>query len=302
MIARFVSSIAILLLVFTASRALIYSLPGDPLDTLLAETGTSIPRAELRAELGLDRPFFTGLNEELRHAIFQGDFGKSIFSREPVGKLVLDRLRRTSLLALCALALGLAFSLIIGLTATGSRDGRLARWANHFCTAHGALAAALPTPWIGPILLYVFAVAIPVFPLGGSLVLPAITLAFSFSGLWARLLRERVRESLRLGAAPGARARGISEWKVVVKYGLAPVSGSLLAFLGTQIGSIFAGAFVTEVVFAWPGMGTLLIDAVLKRDYPVIQAAIFFGASFSLLGIGLGDALQAWMDPRIREK
>ena len=148
--------------------------------------------------------------------------------------------------------------------------------------------------------MYVLAVALPLFPVSGGLALPALTLSIPFSGLWSRLIRERVSETLRLGAAPGARARGIPEWRVVIKYGLAPASGSLLAYLGTQFGALLGGAFVTEAIFDWPGLGSLLVDSVLRRDYPLVEAAVFAAAAASLLGSLFGDWAQTWIDPRRR--
>jgi peptide/nickel transport system permease protein len=296
-VARVLALVGVLALVFAASRAMIRALPGDPLDTLLAETGTSIPREELAAELRLDRPFLAALAEDARGAL-RGDFGRSVFTREPVGPRIASGLGRTALLAGASLVLGLAAAVLLGLAAATGPSTRIGRLSDAFCTLHGAVAAALPTPWIGPLLAYALAVQLPLFPIGGHLALPAITLAFAFSGLWARLIRERVRETLALGAAPGARARGVPEWKVALKYGLAPASGALAAYLGTQVGALFAGAFITEAVFDWPGMGTLLVDAVLQRDYPVVEAGVFVTAAAALVGTALGDWAQERLDPR----
>ena len=148
-------------------------------------------------------------------------------------------------------------------------------------------------------MIYFFGILIPIFPAGNSIFLPALALAFGFSGIWARLIRQRVRETLEHGAAPGARARGIPEWKVILKYGLAPASGALIAYLGTQFGALLGGTFVTEVIFDWPGMGLLLVDGVLHRDYPVVEATAFVGATVALLGNALGDWAQSKVDPRI---
>jgi peptide/nickel transport system permease protein len=289
------------LAVFAGTRALVRWLPGDPLDTVVAETGSSLPREELRHELGLDRPFLAALAIDARKAA-RGDLGVSLFSRQPIGPLLGIRLGKTLELTLLALALGVAVSIGLGLAAAGGLPGAPGRLADRLCTWNGALAAALPTPWIGPMLAYALAVRIPLFPLGGHVALPALTLALGFGGLWSRLIRERVRETLRLGSAPGARARGLPEWKVVLKHGLAPAAGPLVAYLGTQFGALMAGAFVTEVIFDWPGMGSLLIDSVLRRDYPVIEAAVFVAASCSVLGTWLGDLGQDRLDPKGRAR
>ncbi len=269
-------------LIFSASRALIRFLPGDPLDTLMAETGTNLAKNSLREELGLDQPFVKALVLDLKKAL-HGNLGQSILSHQPVAPLLWQRFLHTLHLTFFALLLGLSISLFLGL------------WYEHFdgfCTFYGSLTAALPTPWIGPMLIYLFSVKLDLFPLNGSVWLPALTLAIHFSGLWSRLIRDRVKETLRLNPAQAARGRGIAEWKIKLKYGLAPASGMLLAFLGTQIGSLLTGSFVVEIIFDWPGMGSLLIDSVLKRDYPLVEAAVFLGALFALTGNLLGDFAQ----------
>jgi ABC-type dipeptide/oligopeptide/nickel transport system permease component len=272
---------------------MVRGLPGDPLDTLIAETGTSVPREALRHEMGLDRPFARALLEDSGHFV-RGDFGISLFSKQPIAPMLLKRFMNTVYLSGSALGLALIVSLIVGLRAAAIPQGV----ADRFCSLFGAVTAALPTPWIGPVLIVLFAVWIPIFPLGNSVILPAITLSLGLSGLWSRLIRSRVRDSLSLGPAQAARARGLPEWRVVVKYGLAPVSGMLVAYLGSQIGALLAGTFITEVIFNWRGMGSLWVMAVLRRDYPVIEAATFVAASTTLLGIVFGDWCRNLIDKR----
>ncbi len=294
-IARLLTSLVLILLIFCASRGLVRALPGDPLETLLAESGTTIPAAELRIEMGLDRPFLEALMGDLER-FAHGDLGKSLFSHEPVTQLLARRMVRTVQLTTLAFLFALTLSLSIGLVAAAHPGRKMDR----FCTFYGALTAAFPTPWLGPLLLITFTAWIPIFPTGQNIFLPSLTLSIAFSGLWSRLIRERVRETLTLGAAPGARARGLPEATVVIKYGLWPCSGALLAYLGTQFGALLAGAIVTEVIFDWRGMGSLFIEAVLKRDYPVIEAATFVSAAASFGGSMLGDWAQSWVDPRLR--
>lgn len=282
---------------FAGSRALVRLLPGDPIETLAIETGTQIPIEALRAEFGLDRPFLAALSHDLRRA-FEGDFGRSLISREPVGPVVAQRFLKTAQLAGSALFLSLLISLFLGLGAAGNQ-GRLGLACDRACTFLGAASASLPIAWTGPLLMYLLAVQLPLVPISGHWALPTLTLALTFSGLWSRLIRERVRETLESGAAPGARARGLTEWRVTWKYGLIPSVGSLLAYLGTQVGVLLSGAFITETIFDWPGMGALLVNAVLSRDYPVVEAAVFVGATCSLLGTAIGDWAQSWVDPRL---
>jgi len=291
---RLFSTLIIVFAVFAASRAMIRALPGDPLDTLVAETGTSIPRAELRHEMGLDRPFFSALLQDTERAVEHGDLGRSLFSKQPIAPLIRSRFENTAILVATSSVLAIAISLILGLLGAATPHSI----ADRICTIFGGVSAALPTPWIGPMLIICFAVWIPLFPLGHSVILPAITLALAVSGVWCRLVRARVRDVLAQGSAQAARARGIPEWRVLVKYGLAPASGMLIAYLGTQLGVLLAGAFVTEMIFDWRGMGTLWITAVLRRDYPVVEAATFVAASTTLVGVVIGD----WIRDRIEKR
>ncbi|MGK5089494.1 ABC transporter permease [Bdellovibrionota bacterium FG-2] len=304
MIRRFlisaVSFLTLLLIIFAASRAIVRALPGDPLETLIAESGSSIAPEDLRIQMGLDRPFFQALVFDLKNAV-QGNLGVSLLNREPIALLLASRFVKTLKLACLALILSLTASLTLGLFAA-SGHSLIARIADRICTYYGALSAAMPTPWLGPILLLVFCVWIPIFPSSNHIVLPALTLAFSTAGFWARLIRQRVRETLAEGSAPGARARGVPEWKVILKYGLAPASGSMIAYLGTQFGAMLGGAFITEIIFDWRGMGMLFVEAVLKRDYPVVEAATFTTAALILCGTTLGDFLRTFMDPRSQQE
>lgn len=293
---RLTALILVLLVVFAATRALVRALPGDPLETLIAESGTSIPAAQLRADLMLDRPFLPALVEDARR-FAHGDFGTSLISRKPVAALVQQRFWKTLQLALLSFTLALAFSLFLGIRAAAKPGGP----SDRICTFYGSFAAAVPVPWTGPIIMVAFCVWLPVFPTGGSVVLPAFTLAAAITGVWARLIRSRVTDSLRFGAVPGARARGLSEFTVLTKYAFIPAAGALVAYFGTQFGALLAGAFVVEIVFDWKGLGSLLIDAVLKRDYPVVEAATFLAASASLFGNAAGDWLQRRIDPRQRD-
>jgi peptide/nickel transport system permease protein len=292
-VARFLSLIGIVSAIFVGSRALVRALPGDPVETLIAESGTAISREALLKEMGLDRPFFESIVIDLKKAA-HGDFGVSLLSKQPVLPLLEGRFLNTLLLATTALLIGLVMSLTLGLLAAHSPGG----WADFLCNLLGASSASIPTPWLAPMLIIVFAIWVPLFPLGKSLVLPSITLALGISGFWARLVRERVRETLAHGSAQGARARGIAEWKVVTKYGLGPASGLLVAYLGSQFGALLAGGFVIEVIFNWRGMGSLLVTSVLRRDYPVVEAATFVTGVCAVLGTALGD----WARSRIERR
>lgn len=294
-----------LIAVFTLSRALVRALPGDPIQTLIEETGTQVATDELRARLGLDKPFFTSVAYDLSRAL-HGDLGRSVLSGAPVAPELAKRFTATLKLAFSALILGLTVSLILGVSACAYPGSSLAAVCDKVCSVYGAFSAALPTAWTGPILLYFLAVAIPIFPLGGHIALPTLTISVSMAGVWSRLVRAQVRESLgrggMFGPAASARARGVSEWVIALKYGLAPASGPLLAFLGTQGGALLGGAFISEIVFDWPGIGSYLVEAVLARDYPIVEAAIVVTASAALAGTALGDFAHDLVSPYRRSQ
>lgn len=293
-IGRIASILFLTAVIFAATKSLVRALPGDPVETMMAETGTTIPPQVLRAQLGLDEPLPRALVHDLKRAL-HGDFGVSLITGQPIAPMLRERLGKTALLAFVTLFISLSSALAIAWLAVGG-GSPLNRAADRFCDFHGAIAAAIPTTWAGPALMIVFCVWIPLFPIGHHWALPAITLALSFAGFWSQLLRARIRETLAEGFANPARARGVAEWKVILKYGLAPASGALLAYLGTQVGALLGGVFITEYIFDWRGMGTLLIDAVLKRDYPIVESAVFFTAFFSLLGTALGDWAQSVLE------
>ncbi len=272
-------TLLLILLVFVSSRMLLRSLPGDPLETLIAETGTSLPREVLRHELGLDLPFWPSLAHDLKNGL-----GKSITTGDPVLPTLLSRLINTILLSSSAMLAALAVALPVALLGAGQRAARI--------------AVILPTTWTGPLLLYLFGVLIPWVEVQGSSVLACLTLAIPLTGGWVRLIGMRVREETREPHFRTALGKGLSRPRALLKHALAPAAGALLAVLGTQWGALLGGTFIVETIFDLEGLGTTWIRAVLQRDYPMVEGATFIGASTCLLGVAMGDWLQSWWDPR----
>jgi len=296
---RLFQPIALLLLVFILSRSMIRFLPGNPIDTLILESGTKLPRELLQSKINLDESFWVSLLSDAKNAL-RGDFGISFINSEPVSHILKEHFFPTFHLSLLGLSIALVFSLILGIASAYFKSSTRFNWINHLCTNLGAISAAIPKATLGPIVLYLFIIRIPVFnlPLDNhfslkTFLLPACVLAFGLSGIWSRLIRERMAESLKSNAVQSARARGLSECVVVFKYGFIPVSSSIVSYIGTQLGHILGGSFIVEVVFNIKGLGTLLVSSALSRDYMVFEACVFLTAAFSLLGIILGDSLKA---------
>jgi len=284
--------IALLALCFLATKAVFRILPGDPITVMLGESPAPARADQLRMELGLNRPFIQAIASDLELAA-RGEFGRSFLSGKPVAPVLRERAIRS--LALSGLAIFMALLLALPLAAFSANGNQL---ASRLLETWYRVSAALSPAWLGPVLLLVFAVWVPFFPVSGSVFLPACALAFFVGGFWAKLAESRIRDRLQNGSAPGARARGFPEWRILFRDGVKPSLPALLSAFGAQAGGIVGGAFVMETVFGWPGLGAYLVDAVLSRDLPTVQAAVFASAGLSLLAVALGDLGATLLDPR----
>jgi peptide/nickel transport system permease protein len=275
-------------------------LSGDPATLLLAPEATPAERQAFRHAHGLDRPLpvqylvFLG-------SLLRGDLGTSLWQHEPALNVVLARFPATLLLALTAIAIVIVFGIAIGVVAAVFR-GTALDWV---VMAGVGLGQSVATFWLGLMLILAFAVFIPLFPPSGygtpaQLVLPAATLAAYYMAATTRLTRSGMLEVLMQDFIRTARAKGLAERLVVLRHGLRNALIPITTVLGLQIGELLAGAVVTETVFAWPGVGTLVLDAITRRDYPVVQATIvLLAAVYALVNLGV-DLLYGVLDPRVR--
>lgn len=278
-------SLWIWIAVFFLSRLLIRALPGDPLETLIAETGTTLPPELLREQLGLSQSTVASFFNDAWKFI-QGDWGRSLLSQSPVLPTVSKHFVKTAELAGLTLLWSLPTAVAVGLWTAGLPARH---WAPRLIHGGGRVIAVLSVPWLGPIALWWLAIQNPWFATAHEPWLPSLVLAVGWCGFWVRAVDQQVRETLTLGSAPGARARGVPEWLIRIRNGLVPCAGPLVAYLGTQIGALAGGAFLAEVLFQWPGIGQLLVDSVLKRDYPLVEACVFVVASGALAGSVVGQ-------------
>lgn len=294
-----------LIVVFAASlivtRSLIWMLPGDPIDLILAESGTSLDRSALAKELGLDRSYLASIGNSFKN-LLHGDLGLSIHSRKPVSALVAQRLATTAQLIAIMIAIAASLSLSLGLLAARPQRTGSDRFMYRVVSIASIVGASSSSTWVGPLLLFLFTFKHPLFSVSGSLFLGAITLSIPFVGFWSRLIRDRAREAYRHPSVTVALSRGAGDFTVLVKYVFVPISGSLIAFLMTQIGHMLSGAFITEYVFNLNGAGSLLIEAVLKRDYPVIEGAILVSSFICIAFTLTGEIFQKAIDPRLLEE
>jgi peptide/nickel transport system permease protein len=289
-----------LLAVLVAVFVLVRLVPGDPVEVMLGERASGADRAVLVAQLGLDRSLPAQLVGYL-HDLARLDLGQSLRYRVPVADLVAARLPATLQLAAAGLAVALVLALPLGVAMAvrgGAPGGRLA-------AAFTLLGLALPSFWLGPLLVLVFAVQLGWLPVAGreslsSLVLPALTLAVGLAAVLARQLAANLSEALAADHVRTARAKGLAPAQVLWRHGVRNALLPVVTVFGLQLGALLGGAVITETVFAWPGLGALTVEAISARDYPLLQGCVLVIAGAYVLVNGLTELAYAWIDPRVR--
>lgn len=299
LVGRGLALVVLSVLAFT----LVHAAPGDPAAIALRAAGEE-PTAEavvaLRAQLGLDRSLPEQYLAWAGRAV-RLDFGRSLVSRRPVAETFLERLPATLLLAGAALALTAGAGLVGGLFAAQRPGG----WRDRASWCWALLGAALPSYWLGLLLSLLFGVVLGWLPVAGAgeprhVILPACTLAFSFAALQLRLLRAGLLGALAEPFSLVAEAKGLSRRELLWRHALPRALGVNLQALGLAAGHLLGGAVVAETVFAWPGVGRLVVESVFRRDFPIIQCYVLLIGGLYLAINLLADLLQAWADPTVR--
>jgi peptide/nickel transport system permease protein len=308
LVRRTLSVIPVLLIVAIVCFAVLRLVPGDPAAVIAGDEADAAQVAELRARLGLDRPmavqFFLWLGNVLR-----GDLGHSYFFKTSVAELIAQRLEPTLALGACALLLAVVVAVPLGVVAA-FRQGS---WTDRSVMGLSVVGFSVPVFVLGYALMYVFSIELGWLPVQGysrladglgpfleRLVLPSVTLALVYVALIARITRTSILEVLGEDYIRTARAKGLTDREVLVGHALRNASVPILTIIGIGVGLLIGGAVVTESVFAIPGLGRLTVEAVLSRDFPVIQALILlFSAGYVLVNL-MVDVGYAILDPRIR--
>jgi peptide/nickel transport system permease protein len=279
---------------------LIHMIPGDPVELMLGETASRSDLEKLRADLGLDLPLTVQYGHFLA-GLFRADLGTSFYYRRPVSEVILEKLPATLELAGAAMLMALLIALPLGITAAVKKD-TLADRSAMFASLVGI---SMPNFWLGPLLIILFSLKLGWLPVSGregpeSIVLPALTLGTALAALLSRMTRSAMLDVLGEDYLRTARAKGLSEPTVVLRHALRNALLPVLTIVGLQFGALLSGAVVTENVFAWPGLGTLLIQAINTRDYPLVQGCVLLIALGYVLANFITDALYALCDPRVR--
>jgi peptide/nickel transport system permease protein len=305
-----------LIAVIVLNFLLLQLAPGDVVDSMLAEGGGGDPvlAAKLRAAYGLDQPIYVQLFKYLGQ-VLSGDLGYSFYYDDTVSTLILGHLPTTLMLTLSALILAVSIGTLFGVYAAVKPRGIF----SNFVTIFSLLGYATPVFWLGMIILLVFALYLPLFPAFGirtipepehlfdrildlinHLVLPTFTLAILYLANYSRLSRASMLDVLGADYIRTARTKGLSEFKVIFKHALKNAALPVVTMAGLQLGHIFSGAVLVETVFSLPGLGPLLYESIMRRDYPVILGVLFGAASTTIVANIITDLVYKRMDPRIQ--
>ena len=307
---RLAATVPVLLLVTAGVFALIHLTPGDPIDAMMAESVDDTVKRELRRDLGLDRPLYLQYATWMGR-LLQGDLGRSIRNREPVIENVSRRIKPSLQLAGLAMAISLLVATPIGILSAARRNSTIDRVGTSFAL----FGICMPNFLIALLLIFVFGVTLRWLPISGyvdpleepweglrSLTLPAITLGLALAAVITRTLRSSMLEALSEDYIRTARAKGLSDGAVVRRHALKNALIPVVTVLGLQLGTLIGGAVITEYVFALPGVGRLVVDAVFARDYPLVQGVVLLIALGFILSNLAVDLLYGFIDPRIRHR
>ncbi len=300
LIKRLLTILPTMLGVVTLVFFLVHLIPGDPVAVMLGEHAMAVEKAALRHQLGLDQPLLHQYLMFLK-GIFQGNLGNSIFYRLPVSAVIASRLPATIILAAAAMAVALLIALPLGILAGCRQYSAIDNVSMFF----SLLGISMPNFWLGPLLIIVFSIKLDWLPVSGmdglkSLILPAVTLGTALAAILSRMTRSSLLEVISQEYLVAARARGLPGWRVLLKHALKNALLPVVTIVGLQFGALLSGAIVTEKVFSWPGIGSLLIQAVFTRDYPMVQGCILVISFCYIIANVATELFYAFIDPRIR--
>jgi peptide/nickel transport system permease protein len=307
LVRRLLFSVVVVAGVVTITFALLHMIPGDPVDAILGTEANPESRAALRHELGLDRPLLTQYATWWWH-LLHGDLGRSVMVKEPVSDLILQRLPTTIPLAILSMTIAIAIAIPAGVISALRRN----TWLDGAVSMLAFSGLSIPGFWLGALLILGFAVHWQWFPPGGyvsvfsdpieglrHLLLPAIALGTTFAAALTRMLRSSLLEVLSRDYIRTARAKGQREYSIILRHALRNALIPAVTIVGVQVGVLLSGALVIEQIFSLPGIGRLTVQAVLDRDFPLVQGCIIVIAVIFVFANLLTDLLYVYLDPRI---
>lgn len=313
---KLLNAALLLLAVLVLNFALVHAAPGDPVEVLVGEMGGATPEMieDLRQQFGLDQPLYIQIGTYLSN-VLRGDLGHSLYYDQPVTELIASRIGPTLLLVTTALLSAIIIGVMLGVFSAQKRRSVL----SHLVTVISLAGFSAPVFWVGIMLVLLLSVSIPILPISGMssadgattgfayvlevlhhLILPALTLALIYLAYYSRLSRASMLEVLGSDYVRTARAKGLKRRSVIYKHALRNAILPVVTFAGLQFGQVISGAVLVETVFAWPGLGTLAFDSILRRDTPTLLGILFFSALMVVVMNLLTDVIYRRIDPRIK--
>jgi len=299
-LSRLFSAVIVILGVVFIVFMLIHLVPGDPVEVMLGESATAVDREALRQALGLDQPLWQQFVHFIQ-GLLHFELGNSLHSQKPIAELIAARIVPTVELGLASLLVAFVIAFPLGILAALKKD----HLADAGAMSFSLLGVSIPNFLMGPLLILLFSIALGWFPVSGrsgldSLVLPALTLGTALAAILSRMIRASLLEVLNEDYIRTAKAKGLSRFRIVALHALRNAMLPVITLIGLQIGALLAGAVITEIVFSWPGLGQLTIEAIQKRDYPVVQACILLISTTYVVINTLTDIVYGLLNPRIR--
>lgn len=300
LVSRLLSTLVVIFGVTSLVFFMIHMIPGDPVEVMLGESAQVADRESLRHAFGLDQPLLVQWISYLFHVV-QLDFGNSLHSKQAIVDIIAQRVPATVELALVALLFALLIALPLGIVAAMQRQSL---WDRSAMTI-SLLGVSIPNFLMGPLLILFFSIYLGWLPVSGretgnSVILPALTLGTAMAAILSRMIRATLLEVINEDYIRTARAKGMSRLRVIILHAMPNTLLPVITLLGLQLGALLAGAVITEVVFSWPGIGQLTIDAIQKRDYPLVQTCVLLISLTYVLVNTATDVTYGVLDPRIR--
>lgn len=299
LVKRVLASVGVILAMAFLVMLILDIVPGDPAALMLGENATEDMVRELRQQLGLDLPLLIRYGDYI-WKVLHGDLGRSVREMAPVRLLIGDAFPNTLKLTAAGMLLTLTVGVPLGLV-SGARPGS---WLDHGSRILSLIGLCMPVFWIGLVLMFIFGLKLGWFPVGGTgswrhLVLPAVTLASYSVASLARMTRSSLLEVMGEDYIRTARAKGLAYWAVVVRHGFGNALIPIVTLFGMQVGHLMGGAILTETVFAWPGLGRLMVGAIQDRDYPLLQGTILvFAGAYIFINL-IVDLSYGLIDPQV---
>jgi peptide/nickel transport system permease protein len=300
--------IPVCLLLITFTFSLIHLVPGNPAHSILGEEASPESIRLLEAKLGLDKPLSVQFVDYLTNTL-QGNLGNSLYGSQPVVKLIISRLPVTLEIAVLAILMSLCISLPLGIWSAKYPNS----WIDHFGRFMALAGAAVPTFWVSLILVFLFSVTVQWFPSLGwvplseglasnlyHLIMPVFALSLPLAAMESRMLRGEMLEVLNQVYIQVARAKGMRQRVVLLRHALRNAILPVVTVVGLQMGGLLGGAVIIESIFSLPGMGQLVLNAIVQRDYPVVNGSVLFMGGTIIFTNLIVDVLYAFLDPRIR--